>query len=72
MKYAVVIGPGANIYIPGFIKMCSGIQKLERGIPWKRNRLLHGRPLLVAEHRTSISVCPDKMFWIKLISRLGR
>jgi hypothetical protein len=31
MKYAVETGPGATIYIPGFIKIGSGIQKLIRG-----------------------------------------
>jgi hypothetical protein len=33
MKYAVEMGPGASIYIPSFIKIGSGIQKLIRGIP---------------------------------------
>jgi hypothetical protein len=28
MNYAVEMGSGAKIYIPGFIKMWSGIQKL--------------------------------------------
>jgi hypothetical protein len=28
MKYAVEMGSGAMIYIPGFIKISSGIQKL--------------------------------------------
>jgi hypothetical protein len=28
MKYAVEMGSGAMIYIPSFIKTCSGIQKL--------------------------------------------
>jgi hypothetical protein len=31
-KYAVEIGSGAMIYIPSFIKIGSGIQKLIRGI----------------------------------------
>jgi hypothetical protein len=30
MKYAVDMGSGAMIYIPSFIKICSGIQKLIR------------------------------------------
>jgi hypothetical protein len=33
MKYAVEMGSGAMIYIPGFIKPGSGIQKLIGGIP---------------------------------------
>jgi hypothetical protein len=32
MKYAVEMGSGAMIYIPSFIKIGSGIQKLMRGI----------------------------------------
>jgi hypothetical protein len=32
MKYAVEMGPGARIYIPSFIKIGSGIEKLIRGI----------------------------------------
>jgi hypothetical protein len=32
MKYAVEMGSGAMICIPGFIKIGSGIQKLIRGI----------------------------------------
>jgi hypothetical protein len=28
MKYAVKMDSGAIMYIPGFIKICSGIQKL--------------------------------------------
>jgi hypothetical protein len=32
MKYAVEMGLGAMIYIPGFIKIGLGIQKLTRGI----------------------------------------
>jgi hypothetical protein len=32
MKYAVEMGSGARIYIPGFIKNGSGIQKLIGGI----------------------------------------
>jgi hypothetical protein len=31
MKYAVEMGSGAMIYIPGFIKIGSGIQKLIGG-----------------------------------------
>jgi hypothetical protein len=31
MKYAVDIGSGAMIYIPSFVKIGSGIQKLMRG-----------------------------------------
>jgi hypothetical protein len=31
MKYAVEMGSGAMIYIPSFIKICSGIQKLMGG-----------------------------------------
>jgi hypothetical protein len=32
MKYAVEMGSAAMIYIPSFIKIASGIQKLIRGI----------------------------------------
>jgi hypothetical protein len=32
MKYAVEMGSGAMIYVPSFIKIGSGIQKLIRGI----------------------------------------
>jgi hypothetical protein len=32
MKYAVEMGLGAMIYLPSFIKIGSGIQKLIRGI----------------------------------------
>jgi hypothetical protein len=32
MKYAVEMGQAAMIYIPSFIKICSGIQTLIRGI----------------------------------------
>jgi hypothetical protein len=32
MKYAVEIGSGAMIYIPNFIKIGSGIQRLKGGI----------------------------------------
>jgi hypothetical protein len=32
MKYAVEMGSGAMIYIPSFIKIGSGFQKLTRGI----------------------------------------
>jgi hypothetical protein len=32
MKYAVEMGSGAVMYIPSFIKIGSGIQKLIRGI----------------------------------------
>jgi hypothetical protein len=32
MKYAVEMDSGATIYIPIFIKICSGFQKLVRGI----------------------------------------
>jgi hypothetical protein len=31
MKYAIEMGSGTMIYIPGFIKICSGIQKLMVG-----------------------------------------
>jgi hypothetical protein len=31
MEYAVQMGSGAMIYIPGFIKIGSGIRKLIRG-----------------------------------------
>jgi hypothetical protein len=31
MKYAAEMGSGAMIYIPSFIKIGSGIQKLTRG-----------------------------------------
>jgi hypothetical protein len=32
MKYAVEVGSGAMLYIPSFIKIGSGIQKLIEGI----------------------------------------
>jgi hypothetical protein len=32
MKHVVEMGSGAMIYIPGFIKIGSGIQKLIRGM----------------------------------------
>jgi hypothetical protein len=32
MKYTVAMGSGAVMYIPSFIKIGSGIQKLVRGI----------------------------------------
>jgi hypothetical protein len=32
MKYAVEMGSGTMLYIPSFIKIGSGIQKLIRGI----------------------------------------
>jgi hypothetical protein len=32
MKYAVELGSGAIIYIQSFLKISSGIKKLERGI----------------------------------------
>jgi hypothetical protein len=32
MKYAVEMGSGATIYIPSFVKIGSGTQKLTRGI----------------------------------------
>jgi hypothetical protein len=31
MKYAVEMGSGAVMYVPGFIKIGSGIQKVNRG-----------------------------------------
>jgi hypothetical protein len=41
MKYAVLISSGAMIYIPSFIKIGSGIQKLRGGasrhIPKRQN-----------------------------------
>jgi hypothetical protein len=36
MKYAVEMGSGAMAYIPSFIKIGSGIQKLIRGIQTHR------------------------------------
>jgi hypothetical protein len=32
MKYAVEMGSGAMMYVPSFIKICSGMQKLLGGI----------------------------------------
>jgi hypothetical protein len=32
MNYAIYMGSGAMLYIPTFVKICSGIQKLLRGI----------------------------------------
>jgi hypothetical protein len=32
MKHAIEMGPGAMIYMPSFMKIGSGIQKLKRGI----------------------------------------
>jgi hypothetical protein len=39
MKYAVEMGSGAVIYIPSFMKIGSGIQKLIRRIPRQTHRL---------------------------------
>jgi hypothetical protein len=39
LKYAVEMGSGAMIYIPSFIKIGSGIQKLIRGIQRHADRL---------------------------------
>jgi hypothetical protein len=39
MKYAIEVGSGAIIYIPSFIKIGSGIQKLIRGIHRHTNRM---------------------------------
>jgi hypothetical protein len=36
MKYAVEMGSGAMIYIPGFIKTGSGIQKLMGGYTYRQ------------------------------------
>jgi hypothetical protein len=38
MKYAVEMGSGAMIYIPSFIKIGSGIQKLMGGIHIQTHR----------------------------------
>jgi hypothetical protein len=38
MKYAVEMGSGAMMYIPSFIKIGSGIQKLIQGIHRHTNR----------------------------------
>jgi hypothetical protein len=40
MKYAVKMGSGAMIFIPGFIKIASGIQNLIRGIYRQHNVLI--------------------------------
>jgi hypothetical protein len=39
MKYAIDIDSGAMIYIPSFIKTCSGIQKLMGGIHRHTDRM---------------------------------
>jgi hypothetical protein len=39
MKYAVEVGLGAMVYIPSFVKIGSGIQKLIRGIHRHTNRM---------------------------------
>jgi hypothetical protein len=44
MKYAVEMGSGLMIYIPSFIEICSGIQKLIGGIHSHRD-LQTGRRL---------------------------
>jgi high-affinity Fe2+/Pb2+ permease len=31
MKYAIEMGSGAIIYVPSFIKIGSGVQKLDKG-----------------------------------------
>jgi hypothetical protein len=46
MKYAIEIGSGTMIYIPGFIKFGSGIQRLIRGL--QRHT---GRPVAQAVSR---------------------
>jgi hypothetical protein len=38
MKYAGEMGSGAIIYIPGFIKIGSGVQKLMGGGGGKKNK----------------------------------
>jgi hypothetical protein len=38
MKYAVEMGSGAMIYVPSFIKIGLGIQKLVRGIHTHRQK----------------------------------
>jgi hypothetical protein len=52
MKYAVVMGSGAVIYIPSFIKIGSGIQKLIRGIHRHRQ---HGdlKPTFIFQNKES-------------------
>jgi hypothetical protein len=40
MKYAVEMGSGTMIYIPSFIKIGSGIQKLIRGIHRYRDSMM--------------------------------
>jgi hypothetical protein len=42
MKYAVEMGSGAMIYIPSFIKIGSGIQKLSGGGGGIRRHRQHG------------------------------
>jgi hypothetical protein len=36
------------------LHILSHIQLISNMLPWKRNQLLHGRPLLVAEYRTTM------------------
>jgi hypothetical protein len=40
MKYAIKMGSGAMIYIPSFIKIGSGIQKLMGGIHRDTNSVM--------------------------------
>jgi hypothetical protein len=47
MKYAAEIGSGAMIYIPSFIKIGSGIQKLI----WEKHRQHGNRISLLQESR---------------------
>jgi hypothetical protein len=41
MNYTVEMGAGAMIYIPSFIKISSGIQKLIRGIHRQQGDLIN-------------------------------
>jgi hypothetical protein len=41
MKYAVEMGSDAVIYVPSFIKICSGVQKLICGIHTHTHKQKH-------------------------------
>jgi hypothetical protein len=47
MNYAVEMGSGTNIYIPSFIKIGSGIQKLTRGIYLHTDRIPHTDSMMI-------------------------
>jgi hypothetical protein len=60
MKYAVQMGSGVMIYVPGFIEIGSGIQKLIRGDTQAHRR--HG------DHISLISFFQNKESKVKTVS----